>query len=75
MAETLFALVAALLCEAQVYYFSCIRGESALETVDLRSHVLFMSVTRKYKVLSLIAASLMESRENAAQSDFMSAVL
>ncbi|MDF5720963.1 MAG: XRE family transcriptional regulator [Rhizonema sp. PD37] len=75
MAETLFALVAALPNEAQMYYFSCVGGESALQTVDLRSLVKSMPITRKYEVLSIIAASLMESPENTDQSKFMPAAL
>ena len=71
MAETLFALVAALPSEAQAYYFSCIGGESVLETVDLRSLIRSMSVARKSEVLSLIAASLVESRENTDKSELM----
>ena len=69
MAETLFALVAALPSEVQTYYFSCIGGESVLETVDLRSLIESMSITRKSEVLSLIAESLRENTE----SSFMSA--
>lgn len=64
MAETLFALIAALESEAQVYYFSCISGESVLETVDLRSLIKSMSITRKSELLSLIADSLRENTEN-----------
>ncbi|MBR8839125.1 MAG: hypothetical protein DSM106950_35280 [Stigonema ocellatum SAG 48.90 = DSM 106950] len=73
MAETLFALVTALPSEAKIYYFSCIGGESALETIDLRLLVKSMPIARKYEVLSLIAASLMESRENTDKSELMPA--
>ena len=73
MAETLFALVAALPNEAQMYYFSCVGGELALQTVDLRPLVESMPNARKYEILSLIAASLMKSPENTEQSKFMPA--
>lgn len=70
MAETLFALVNALPLEAQIYYFSCIGGESALERVDLRSLVKSMPIARKSELLSLIAESL---RENAQDSELIPA--
>ena len=43
-----------------------------LETVDLRSLITSMSVARKSEVLSLIAASLVESRENTDKSELVS---
>lgn len=73
MAETLFALVAALPSEAQIYFFSCIGGESVLEMVDLRSLIKSMSATRKSEVLSLIAESLLERSETPDIGELMPA--
>ncbi|MDF5717968.1 MAG: hypothetical protein PUP93_29915 [Rhizonema sp. NSF051] len=73
MAETLFDLVAALPDEAQMYYFACVGEKSALQIVDKRSLIKSLPIARKCEILSLIAASLMESLENTEQSKFMPA--
>lgn len=74
MAGNLFSLVAVLPTDAQIYFFSCVASESMLETVDLRSLVKSMPAARKSEVLTLIADSLLESRENTDTTGLISAV-
>ncbi len=74
MAETLFNLIAALPSEARIYYFSCINGESMLDTVDLRSLINSMSVECKSEVLTLIANSLVENQAKTESASLIQAV-
>nr|MDZ8061319.1 hypothetical protein [Nostoc sp. EkiNYC01] len=74
MAGNLFSLIAVLPTDAQIYFFSCVASESMLETVDLRSLVKSMPAARKSEVLTLIADSLLESRENTDTTGLISAV-
>jgi transcriptional regulator with XRE-family HTH domain len=55
MSETLFGLIAALPNEAKIYYFSCVNGESMLDTVDLPSLIAQAPPQKQAEALHLIA--------------------